>query len=222
MVVGLNIDLFKALPRETKLKDDDNYVWTSFRYEQLPTFCTYCGFLGHGDKACKQRQHDIRVNQVKDGQFGDWLRATVFRVKKKDEHAQNVTSNETGVECQDGSAKIDHHSHNPQPYKPLTPSSNHPNILTLPSHQPEDLNLTKVGGTNNVNLITLPSTSFCENQPMNLEHYLVDPIHTQTSALINIPILTESPLLPLKETQNTKVERLSVAAQCVQESTSRK
>lgn len=195
----VDIDLFKALPRGTKLKEGDKCVWISFSYDQLPIFCIYCGYLGRDDKSCNQRQHDIRSNQVKEGQFGDWMRAAVFKDRKKKGCEQEVISNAVAPECKQSTTKVDQprqNPHSPESYIPLsTPLS----ILTHPSQQPKEPITVNLDRNNKLTLLTLPTTSHHETQTMNLEQHVVSPKHPQTSSLINIPILTESQLLPYKE-----------------------
>lgn len=41
------IELNKPLMRDIRLKLDDETVWVDLCYENLPTFCFYCGVVGH-------------------------------------------------------------------------------------------------------------------------------------------------------------------------------
>ncbi|CAA0841289.1 Unknown protein, partial [Striga hermonthica] len=50
-----------------------------FKYEKLVNHCHYCGWIGHLDRECSKRLEDIRSNSVKEGRFGDWMRATESR-----------------------------------------------------------------------------------------------------------------------------------------------
>lgn len=43
----VEVKLDKPLLRETKIKMEKEVVWVDFKYEQLPTFCFYCGLIGH-------------------------------------------------------------------------------------------------------------------------------------------------------------------------------
>lgn len=69
------MDLSKPRIRGTKLKCKMREIWIEFRYEQLPTFCYYCGCIGHHEQICAQRKVDVVQNCLKEEQFGAWLRA---------------------------------------------------------------------------------------------------------------------------------------------------
>lgn len=90
--VLVDIDLWKALPGGTKLKEGDQCVWISFRYEQLSIFCNYCGTVGHGERLCNKRKTDINSGQLKGGQYGDWMRVAVTRSRKKESTTKVTTS----------------------------------------------------------------------------------------------------------------------------------
>ncbi|GER30019.1 chaperone protein DNAj, partial [Striga asiatica] len=45
-------------------------------YENLQTFCYYCGKIGHSDRGCDQKREDIKRSTLKPGQFGEWLKAS--------------------------------------------------------------------------------------------------------------------------------------------------
>uniref|UniRef100_A0A803QSF1 CCHC-type domain-containing protein n=1 Tax=Cannabis sativa TaxID=3483 RepID=A0A803QSF1_CANSA len=54
--VRVTIDINKPLKRCMKLiKQDGTWIWTTFKYEYVPTFCFICGFIGHGDRFCPRR-----------------------------------------------------------------------------------------------------------------------------------------------------------------------
>lgn len=50
-----------------------------FKYEHLPSFCFYCGKLGHLEKGCDQKIEDSTKDCICEGQFGDWLRAPLIK-----------------------------------------------------------------------------------------------------------------------------------------------
>ncbi|XP_019158899.1 PREDICTED: uncharacterized protein LOC109155722 [Ipomoea nil] len=51
--VRVALDVAKALKKQMKLKKD-NCGWAviDFKYKRMPTFCFFCGVLGHGDRLC--------------------------------------------------------------------------------------------------------------------------------------------------------------------------
>lgn len=73
----VEIDLTKPLAKGTKLKYKQDEIWTQFKYEQLPTFCYYCGCIGHSEKVCALRLEDLEGNYLKKDQFSPWLRASI-------------------------------------------------------------------------------------------------------------------------------------------------
>ena len=49
--------------------------WVSFKYEQLPLFCHYCGILGHDLKHCAAHYAVDKAGGRIEYQYGDFLRA---------------------------------------------------------------------------------------------------------------------------------------------------
>ncbi|KAK6131755.1 hypothetical protein DH2020_034552 [Rehmannia glutinosa] len=74
----VSIDLTKPLLRGTFIKLGEKSVWVEFKYENLMTFCFYCGRVGHFEKACCFRKDDISYKSLKEGQYGDWIRDDSF------------------------------------------------------------------------------------------------------------------------------------------------
>lgn len=70
----VEVNLSKPLLRGTKLKLEQELLWVDFKYEMLPTFCFYCGIVGHQEKNCDKKVRDSIASCVKEGQYGDWLR----------------------------------------------------------------------------------------------------------------------------------------------------
>lgn len=55
MRIRVSLDTRKPLKRRMKLKrPGGEWSWVVFCYEKLPTFCFYCGILGHSDKFCEK------------------------------------------------------------------------------------------------------------------------------------------------------------------------
>ncbi|CAA0832273.1 Unknown protein [Striga hermonthica] len=71
------IDLNEPLLHGAKINLGDDMVWVDFRYENLQTFCYYCGVIGHGDRNCAQKKEDIKQNTHNPGKFGEWLKASL-------------------------------------------------------------------------------------------------------------------------------------------------
>ncbi|KAH7845606.1 hypothetical protein Vadar_004013 [Vaccinium darrowii] len=75
--VKVELDITKALPRGKKaMMLNWEPFWVSFRYEKLPIFCHYCGVVGHDDKVCMEKYNDSKGGQVKENQYGAWLKAS--------------------------------------------------------------------------------------------------------------------------------------------------
>lgn len=70
----IEIDVTQPLMRGTTLRFKNQENWISFKYEHLPTFCFYCGCLGHNERICHLRGDDLGLNRLKESQFGPWLR----------------------------------------------------------------------------------------------------------------------------------------------------
>lgn len=54
--IQVELDLTKPLVRGIRLKYKLAESWVEFRYEQLPNFCYYCGYIGHIEKLYCQRK----------------------------------------------------------------------------------------------------------------------------------------------------------------------
>lgn len=76
MLVEINLDI--PLLRGTKLKLGTECVWVEFRYEKVPTFCFYCGIIGHSERTCFRKVEDAKENKVCEGQYGEWVRAVIL------------------------------------------------------------------------------------------------------------------------------------------------
>ncbi|KAH7866945.1 hypothetical protein Vadar_027012 [Vaccinium darrowii] len=56
--------------------DEGEPFWVEFCYEKLPTFCCYCGFLGHEKKSCLKQSQDMHNGIFVGDQYGSWLRVS--------------------------------------------------------------------------------------------------------------------------------------------------
>lgn len=72
MRIRVDLPIDKPLRRGGNIVGlDGEKFWVKFKYERLPTFCYYCGRMGHDDKHC----HASLDTQSAERQYGDWLRA---------------------------------------------------------------------------------------------------------------------------------------------------
>ena len=53
--------------------------WVQFKYERLPNFCYQCGLLNHDMKDCTEVKKSGDQSEMKELQYGAWLRGEVFR-----------------------------------------------------------------------------------------------------------------------------------------------
>ncbi|CAA0813227.1 Unknown protein, partial [Striga hermonthica] len=114
LILLVSVDLAEPLPRCANVRLGDEAVTVSFKYEKLVNHCHYCGFIGHLDRSCAIRLQDIKNDSVKEGQCGDWMRASDGQFWTGSSNSESQTSP-------------------PQSDKP--PSSNHnEHIHTTSSH----------------------------------------------------------------------------------------
>lgn len=60
----VEVDLSKPLIRGTKLSFEGEKRWVIFRYEQLSFFYFYCGKIGHGERGCCIKAHDLKNSNL--------------------------------------------------------------------------------------------------------------------------------------------------------------
>lgn len=77
------VNLEKPLLRDTKLKYNDQEVWVEFKYENVATFCYYCGLVGHSERSCSARKNVARSGDIREEQYGEWLRADLNKLGYK-------------------------------------------------------------------------------------------------------------------------------------------
>lgn len=68
------VNLEKPLLREANIKLNIVVCWVDFKYEQIATFCYYCGRVGHSDRLCSSQGEDLHRNGIKEGQYGECLK----------------------------------------------------------------------------------------------------------------------------------------------------
>ncbi|CAA0834207.1 ubiquitin-associated (UBA)/TS-N domain-containing protein [Striga hermonthica] len=71
----VEINLKEPIIRGTRINLGSEAKWITFRYENLQTFCYYCGLIGHADLNCEKKKEDVRCMKLSSGQYGEWLRA---------------------------------------------------------------------------------------------------------------------------------------------------
>lgn len=72
--IQVDLDLTKPLLRGLIHKYRQMESWVEFRYEQLPMFYFYCGYIGHNEKLCAKRKEDLRQDKTLSDQYSYWLR----------------------------------------------------------------------------------------------------------------------------------------------------
>lgn len=79
----ITLDLKKPIRRGTKARvGTADPCWIPVTYERLPTFCYYCGMLGHNHKDCEKLQEkEEKEGTISNDQlpFGDWMRASPMK-----------------------------------------------------------------------------------------------------------------------------------------------
>ncbi|CAA0813200.1 Unknown protein, partial [Striga hermonthica] len=73
LFVTLNLE--EPLPRIANIRLGDQAAKVGFKYEKLLNLCHYCGMIGHLDRTCSKRIEDINNNCLKEGQYGDFMKA---------------------------------------------------------------------------------------------------------------------------------------------------
>lgn len=101
----LNLD--RPLLRGTNIKLNNVACWVDFKYKQLATFCYYCGRIGHSDRLCAKRGENLRKKELKEGQYGVWLKGVSRRSNNKESEGRlsakfNVIRGENNKEDQKG------------------------------------------------------------------------------------------------------------------------
>lgn len=81
MRIRVTLDINKPLKRRMKIRKSGNeWIWITFKYENVPTFCFICGLMGHSDKFCS-RIFDTPENEIT-RPYGTWMRAPFKRQTK--------------------------------------------------------------------------------------------------------------------------------------------
>ncbi|XP_062088872.1 uncharacterized protein At4g02000-like [Humulus lupulus] len=81
MRIRISVDLNSPLKRRMRLRKGNNeWIWVTFKYENVPTFCFICGKIGHSDKFCPKRFEMPEEDIVHP--YGEWMRAPFRRQNK--------------------------------------------------------------------------------------------------------------------------------------------
>lgn len=81
----VEVNLTQPLIRATTIYFEGEKRWVTFRYEQLPAFCYYCGRLGHSERNCGKKIMDSKNLKLQEGQYREWLRAEMAGLVLKGE-----------------------------------------------------------------------------------------------------------------------------------------
>lgn len=83
MRIKVKINLEKPIKRGTKIRfGDSNPIWLPVTYERLPSFCYWCGKLGHTHRDCLQvheKEDKGEILEEADFPYGDWMRASPLK-----------------------------------------------------------------------------------------------------------------------------------------------
>lgn len=81
MRIRVTIDITKPLKRRMKIrKAGGEWIWITFKYENVPTFCFICGLVGHSEKFCNKLFDTPEEDIVKP--YGVWMRALIRKQTK--------------------------------------------------------------------------------------------------------------------------------------------
>ena len=106
MRIRVDLQLDKPLRRRGKVASEDGEkFWVSFKYKRLPTFCYFCGRLGHDDKHYPESAEHLNSPR----QYGDWLRA-YGNLRNMAEKSKSTSSDGGGVEEYAAQREVHTHS----------------------------------------------------------------------------------------------------------------
>lgn len=104
----VDVDLTKPLIRGVNIRFEADRRWVMFKYEQLPQFCVYCGLIGHGEKICERKIKDAKNEKLSEGQYGEWLKASDWRLNSRGRGLGTQKLNERKVLSQSESESVGH------------------------------------------------------------------------------------------------------------------
>ncbi|KAL8457437.1 hypothetical protein ACS0TY_035338 [Phlomoides rotata] len=65
------VDITKPLVRGLKIRVNGDDIWVPIKYELLPSYCFYCGVIGHSFKFCENYDHNDCPDPA-EMEFGPW------------------------------------------------------------------------------------------------------------------------------------------------------
>lgn len=66
MRIRVAIDVGRPLKKQMKIKKaGGEWIWVQFKYEHLPSFCFYCGRIGHTEKFCEDMFDNHQRQEVR-------------------------------------------------------------------------------------------------------------------------------------------------------------
>lgn len=68
-----------------------------FQYEQIASFCYYCGKICHSEKHCQERKCDKLTDCCQEGQYGEWLKAEILRPNIKPSRTPDKGASQTDL-----------------------------------------------------------------------------------------------------------------------------
>lgn len=77
--IRVAIDITKALPHCYKLRSEGEHVDWALKFERLPNFCYWCGWVNHGERDCEVFIQERGKLKKDEQQYGGWLRAEPLR-----------------------------------------------------------------------------------------------------------------------------------------------
>ena len=101
--------------------EDIEEGWVFFKYERLPTFCYWCGILGHQDRECQQINKRCLHMDEDEFQYGPWMHTIAPKINQKKGSPSQPRSNDDeeevnlateGEENIDGPSKLHQQKHN--------------------------------------------------------------------------------------------------------------
>ena len=81
-------------------------MWVSFKYEQLPIFCHFCGVLGHDLKHCAKHFAQKKNGREAVCQYDDWLKTNGGRNRSFSRKMESNIENQFGRTDEDLAGEI--------------------------------------------------------------------------------------------------------------------